>query len=490
MYPAKPLVILAVLFISMPYAAAQPPFPYYLEGHAFLDGKPIPSGTAVTAADPDGTICEFCNFTTADETGWYVLVISGDDISTPEDEGALDNDTITFFIGGIQAEQTLVWHSGESDYDFNLTATTPCNIETFGLHISAGSIGHLPDSTIYIFGYLLNSSCQPVPDADIFLTIQNSSETVFSTSIITNATGEFLFPYGLSNLSSGNYSISASYENITASTAFVITECVDSDSDNYNQSNEFYDCGPADCDDSDPEVNPGTDELCDGKDNNCNGETDEGFNIGEPCSAGTGACYAEGEYVCTPDRSGTGCSAVPGTPASEICDGIDNDCDGETDEGLECGRQSGGGAGGSSGGTYIPTCDEHWTCTGWSECLNGSRTRVCQDASSCGTERGRPEEVQNCTVSAVKGETIICSSGARVCVNSQLKECVNGVKWETVQQCESGCGQDRCKKPAELNATRPETGITGAAAFDPTPIYIGIAAFVMLSVFVLFRKLR
>ena len=31
-----------------------------------------------------------------------------------------------------------------------------------------------------------------------------------------------------------------------------------------------------DCDDNDPQVNPGSDELCDGYDNNCNGEVDEG----------------------------------------------------------------------------------------------------------------------------------------------------------------------------------------------------------------------
>jgi hypothetical protein len=47
------------------------------------------------------------------------------------------------------------------------------------------------------------------------------------------------------------------------------------------------------------------------------------FVVGEPCSAGVGACEATGVTECT---SGDFCSAVPGTPSDELCDGIDNDC--------------------------------------------------------------------------------------------------------------------------------------------------------------------
>jgi hypothetical protein len=91
-----------------------------------------------------------------------------------------------------------------------------------------------------------------------------------------------------------------------------------------------------DCDDNDPNINPARAEICDGKDNNCNGQIDEGFNVGQSCSVGVGECARTGQYVCKADGSGTQCNATPGTPTAEICDGKDNDCDGQIDEGIVC----------------------------------------------------------------------------------------------------------------------------------------------------------
>jgi putative metal-binding protein len=72
-------------------------------------------------------------------------------------------------------------------------------------------------------------------------------------------------------------------------------------------------------------------EVCDGVDNDCDHEIDEGFPVGQSCSRGFGACLRNGTLVCRSDGSGTECSVTPGPPAPEACDSIDNDCDGVVD---------------------------------------------------------------------------------------------------------------------------------------------------------------
>ncbi len=74
-------------------------------------------------------------------------------------------------------------------------------------------------------------------------------------------------------------------------------------------------------------------ESCDNKDNDCDNKTDEDFsNLGKNCSAGTGACFREGSYICSENKSATKCSVAAGIPAKENCtDNIDNDCDGAKD---------------------------------------------------------------------------------------------------------------------------------------------------------------
>lgn len=104
-----------------------------------------------------------------------------------------------------------------------------------------------------------------------------------------------------------------------------------------------YATSSTDCNDSDASINPAATEICDALDNDCDAAIDEGVlqtfyldsdhdGFGQASST-VQACAAPSGYVTTStDCNDSNASVNPG--ATELCDGLDNNCSGAIDEGL------------------------------------------------------------------------------------------------------------------------------------------------------------
>lgn len=232
---------------------------------------------------------------------------------------------------------------------------------------------------------------------------------------------------------------------------------VDADGDGWGDlSMSMPGCAPAppgyshlagDCDDGNPNVNPGMPEICDGIDNNCDGAVDEddpglieiiyqdldGDGFGNPGVSIPGCPPAPAGYSLNGDDCDDSSSDVyPGAP--EICDGLDNNCNGEVDE--------------PTGGTCLimgvcyeagqlnpmnacEVCDPVQNGTGWTAvscqvgetCCDGVCLQLDTDPNNCG----------DCGVVCNDGLTCtqdVCAGGVCMTVIDPDKCVINGVCYE------------------------------------------------------------
>jgi len=124
-------------------------------------------------------------------------------------------------------------------------------------------------------------------------------------------------------------------------------------------------------------ISPPT-EVCNGIDDNCDGIIDNGLTTpSQSCSVGVGACQRTGtQYKTCNGASGWSnwgtCSATPGTPTTETCNNIDDDCDGSVDEELT--TPSGCSQTGYCSGA-VKTC----SAGVWGECSKLPKTETCNN---------------------------------------------------------------------------------------------------------------
>jgi Putative metal-binding motif len=81
-------------------------------------------------------------------------------------------------------------------------------------------------------------------------------------------------------------------------------------------------------------------EKCNGADDDCDGKIDEDFpGLGVACDDGEkGVCKGEGVISCNTAETGTECKLTTngGSASTEVCNSLDDDCDGKVDETLDC----------------------------------------------------------------------------------------------------------------------------------------------------------
>ncbi|MBI5490070.1 MAG: putative metal-binding motif-containing protein [Deltaproteobacteria bacterium] len=179
-----------------------------------------------------------------------------------------------------------------------------------------------------------------------------------------------------------------------------VGESPDRDGDTYGDAA----CTGTDCNDGAAGVHPGAAELCNGGDDDCDGATDEGY----VCPAGTsrsctvGGCT--GSQACSASCTWGSC-VVSGT---EVCNGLDDDCDGLSDEVFACRFGA------------VQACSVG-SCPGTQSCVAGCTWGACTASASEACNglddncNGVTDEGYSCIMGRAQSCTIGACSGSQTC---------------------------------------------------------------------------
>jgi len=262
-----------------------------------------------------------------------------------------------------------------------------------------------------------------------------------------------------------------------------VEDCPDDDGDGFASA----ECGGTDCDDADDGRYPGNTEICDpdDRDEDCDDTTfgvrdadDDGF-------ADASCCNGDN---CGPDCNDASSAVHPGE--AEACDGLDNDCDGDTDESVlntyVIDVDGDGFGDDSDDAATMEACftpegyaDRAGDCDDGRGDVNPGQTERCDmgdppvdencddDANPpalCDCEVGEP--ARDCAVGGLVGR---CAGGRQTCIEGRWSDCSIAPIEETCNMVDDDC--DGVEDEMLLIRCFDDTDSDGYAA-DPAPMMV------------------
>ena len=263
----------------------------------------------------------------------------------------------------------------------------------------------------------------------------------------------------------------------------------DNDHDGYDQS--------VDCDDNNPDVHPGALEICNGIDDDCNGLIDDGaiitwykdadgdgYGVDDAATNQQGCTQPDGYSAVAGDCDDTSTAVHPG--ATEVCNGIDDNCNGVIDDGVQTTYYQdadGDGYGVDNPATNVAACTQPagystvaGDCNDADLAINPAATEIngnnvdencdgtlglcmpstwnCSGNSAMQCDAtgmyGTPQDCGSLVCSNSLG-CVTCLPGTQDCQGNTARTCLDdGSGWVTVE-CDpvmgSACNQGQCTGP-------------------------------------------
>jgi Putative metal-binding motif len=212
-----------------------------------------------------------------------------------------------------------------------------------------------------------------------------------------------------------------------ASTTFLLLSspiCTDADSDGFYAEKNCKTL--VDCNDNDQAIYPMADEVCNELDDDCDGTVDEGCDCvndeTRSCGNDVGECTAGFETCVNGAWNGVCVGEI--TPVPEVCDGLDNDCNSSLDDGLTAPPNSmqNGVCNGSTQSCSGPG--------GWVDDYTGIATYEAGSETSCDARDNDCDGTVDEGCDCVNDETRSCGNDVGECT-AGFETCVNGA-WNGV----------------------------------------------------------